>query len=65
LKKERERTVEEEQVVGRSAEDFVDMFSVLVKLFVVHLVFSWRKKSEREREREESSQEGSGRKKER
>jgi hypothetical protein len=27
------------------------MFSVLVKLFVVHLVFSWRKKWERERER--------------
>ncbi len=51
LKKERERTVEEEQVVGRSAEDFVDMFSVLVKLFVVHLVFSWRKKWEREREK--------------
>jgi hypothetical protein len=44
LKKERERTVEEGQVVGRSAEDFVDMFSVLVKLFVVHLVFSLRKK---------------------
>ncbi len=44
MKKERERTVEEEQVVWRSAQDFVDMFSVLLKLFVVNLVFSWRKK---------------------